>query len=196
MCGCFLLHLLQHHRFPCIRKQSVFSQAFHPGAVCDVVHIVLPAADEIHVLLQGAGDKLRCVPHGGAQQKVRILQHLLCGRDITDNLADQVFLLNRGREVLPAPLHLLHALAGADIADVVLQLCRRRIPQVAGGQNDFGHGVPLPCIQIRLLFFHRQVSRLWYLYASSNSMAPLMRFTSSTHFAWSFCSASPSTSWV
>ena len=33
---------------------------------------------------------------------------------------------------------------GADVTDIILQLCRRRIPQVAGGKNYFWHDATTP----------------------------------------------------
>ena len=64
--GCHIfLHLADHYRCSCVRKQTMLSDSFYAGPVRDIVHIIFPFSQQIQVLLQGAGDKFRSVLHGG-----------------------------------------------------------------------------------------------------------------------------------
>ena len=57
----FLLYSGKNHWLSCVREQPMLSHSLHTGTVCNIVHIVFTLGNQIQVLFQRTGDKLRSI---------------------------------------------------------------------------------------------------------------------------------------
>lgn len=114
------LHLRQNYRRSGIGEQTVLADTLHAWTVCDVIHIIFPFTDQIKVLFQGAGDKLRGVSPCGVQKVITVFKHIFCAGNVPKKLANQLLLIFCRRKLRLAFINFFHILASANVLDVVL----------------------------------------------------------------------------
>ena len=125
MIGHRLRNLREHERIVCPGEQTVRANTLGPGALGDVVNIVLPFCEGIRIVLDGPGDKLGGVSTSGGGEVVLVLEQATAEREVPEELADHLLLPLGSGQGDYAGVEAVHALTGGDVADVV--------PTVGGG---------------------------------------------------------------
>ena len=142
-------NLGQHQRSIRPGEQGMRSSALCAGAAGDVTDVVVPLGDLVVVVLQSAGDELRGVAAGRSGLVVLVLEQTAAQRELPEELRHHLPLFLRGRELFMPYRHVLGALSGAHVADVVVQMgggALRAALEVGALEYDAGHRHSLPSI--------------------------------------------------
>ena len=142
-------NLGQHQRSIRPGEQGMRSSALCAGAAGDVTDVVVPLGDLVVVVLQSAGDELRGVAAGRSGLVVLVLEQTAAQRELPEELRHHLPLFLRGRELFMPYRHVLGALSGGHVADVVVQMgggALRAALEVGALEYDAGHRHSLPSI--------------------------------------------------
>ena len=135
----FLRYFGEVNRNIRICKQSVRALPLGAGTLCNIRNIIFPLANQIYIVIDGAGDKFRGCPFARMGKKIRIFKAVFCIGEIPDEFVDQLFLFLRCAQMLPCVIDFLNAVTLGDIVNEMLRVQLTAGLQIAAFQNDSRH---------------------------------------------------------